>query len=266
MSRRAYDTDLSDAEWQKIAPLISAAKPGGRPRSQNMQQIVNAVFYIVKAGCTWRLLPHDLPKWQTVYYYFRRWEADGTWEKIHDYLRAEVRIRAGRKVEPSAGIADSQSVKTAGPATEVGFDGGKQIKGRKRQLVVDTLGLLLGVFVHSAGRSDQAGLKLLLQWFADFWPRLQLLWVDNSYRGAEFIKWVQQTTGLMLQPVKRPEGQKGFEVLPRRWVVERTFSWFNHYRRLSKDYEFLPTTSEMMIYVAMTPLMLRRLTRKAQVV
>ncbi len=266
MSRRAYDTDLSDAEWQKIAPLISAAKPGGRPRSQNMQQIVNAVFYIVKAGCTWRLLPHDLPKWQTVYYYFRRLEADGTWEKIHDYLRAEVRIRAGRKVEPSAGIADSQSVKTAGPATEVGFDGGKQIKGRKRQLVVDTLGLLLGVFVHSAGRSDQAGLKLLLQWFADFWPRLQLLWVDNSYRGAELIKWVQQTTGLMLQPVKRPEGQKGFEVLPRRWVVERTFSWFNHYRRLSKDYEFLPTTSEMMIYVAMTRLMLRRLTRKAQVV
>jgi putative transposase len=187
------------------------------------------------------------------------------WEKIHDYLRAEVRIRAGRKVEPSAGIADSQSVKTAGPATEVGFDGGKQIKGRKRQLVVDTLGLLLGVFVHSAGRSDQAGLKLLCSGLLISGQDCSCCGLTIA-TGAEFIKWVQQTTGLMLQPVKRPEGQKGFEVLPRRWVVERTFSWFNHYRRLSKDYEFLPTTSEMMIYVAMTRLMLRRLTRKAQVV
>lgn len=153
------------------------------------------------------------------------------------------------------------AVKTAGPATEVGFDGGKLVKGRKRHIVVDTLGLLLGVFVHSARRSDQAGFKLLLQWMADYWPRLQLLWVDSSYRGVAFIEWVQQTTGLILQPVKRPQGQKGFEVLPRRWVVERTFSWFNHYRRLSKDYEFLPTTSETMIYVAMTRLMLKRLTQ-----
>ena len=264
MSRRAYDTDLSDMEWQKIAPLIPNAKPGGRPRSQEPRQIANAVFYMVKVGGPWRLLPHDLPKWQTVYYYFRGWEQDGTWQRIHDLLRAEVRIKAGRKVEPSAGIADTQSVKTAGPATEVGFDGGKRVKGRKRHIVVDTLGLLLSVFVHSAGRSDQAGFKLLLQWFADFWPRLQLLWVDSSYRGTDFIKWVQQTTGLILQQVKRPEGQKGFEVIPRRWVVERTFSWFNHYRRLSKDYEFLPTTSETMIYVAMTRLMLRRLTRKVQ--
>jgi len=265
MSRCAYDSDLSDVEWQKISPLIPKAKPGGRPRTQEPREIANAVFYMVKVGGPWRLLPHDLPKWQTVYYYFRHWETDGTWERIHDLLRAEVRIKAGRKVEPSAGIADTQSVKTAGSAIEVGFDGGKLVKGRKRHIVVDTLGLLLGVFVHSAGRSDQAGFKLLLQWFADFWPRLQLLWVDSSYRGADFIKWVQQTTGLTLQPVKRKEGQKGFEVIPRRWLVERTFSWFNHYRRLSKDYEFLPTTSETMIYVAMTRLMLRRLTRKVQV-
>lgn len=134
-------------------------------------------------------------------------------------------------------------MKTALNGQEVGFDGGKQVKGRKRQLVVDTLGLLLGVFVHSAKRSDSAGFKLMLQWFANFWPRLQLLWVDSSYQGADFIKSVQQTTGLTLQSVKRSPGQKGFEIIPRRWVVERTFSWFNHYRRLSKDYEFLPTTS-----------------------
>lgn len=126
MNRRTYDTDLSDAQWHKIELLIPKVKPGGRPRSQNMREMVNAVFYVVKAGCTWRLLPHDLPKWQTVYYYLRRWEADGTSEKIHDYLRASVRVRAGRKLEPSAGIADTQSVKTAGPATEVGFDGGKR--------------------------------------------------------------------------------------------------------------------------------------------
>lgn len=135
-----------------------------------------------------------------------------------------------------------------------------------RQLVVDTLGLLLGVFVHSAKRSDSAGFKLMLQCFANFWPRLQLLWVDGSYQGADFIKSVQQTTGLILQPVKSPQAQKGFEVLPRRWVIERTFSWFNNYRRLSKDYKFLPTTSETIIYVTMTRLMLRRLTRKMLVV
>lgn len=125
MSRRAYDTDMNDAEWRRIEPLIPSAKPGGRPRSQDMREIANAVFYMVKVGGSWRLLPHDLPKWQTVYYYFRRGETDGTWEKIHYFLRAEVRIRAGRKVEPSAGVADTQSVKTAGAATEVGFDGGK---------------------------------------------------------------------------------------------------------------------------------------------
>ncbi len=147
MSRRAYDTDMSDAKWHKIEPLVLKVKPGERPRSQDMREMINAVFYMVKLGGPWRLIPYDLPKWQTVYYYFRRWETDGTWERIHDFLRAEVRIRAGRKVEPSAGVVDTQSVKTAGNATEVGFDGGKKILGRKRHIVVDTLGLLLGVLV-----------------------------------------------------------------------------------------------------------------------
>lgn len=209
-------------------------------------------------------MPHDFPCWQTVYYYFRRWEDDGTWERIHHSLRAEVRIREGRCVEPSAAIADTQSVKTAALAVESGYDGGKNVKGRKRHILVDTLGLLLIVFVHDAHRWDQAGFRLLLEWAQEFWLLLQLIWVDGTYQGRAFAEWVKQVCGWVLEVVKRPDGTQGFEVLPTRWVVERTFAWFNRYRRLSKDYEYLPTTSETMIYVAMIHLMVRRLTRNHQ--
>ncbi len=198
MSRNTYPSDLTDEQWQKISMLIAPAKKGGRPRTQSMREIVNAIFYVLRAGCPWRYLPHDFPVWQTVYYYFRLWEDNGTWEKIHYFLRAEVRVREGRNVEPSAAcryadlfeIADYQSVKVAGPGIETGYDGGKQVKGRKRQILVDTLGLLLAVFVHDAHRSDQAGFRLLVEWIKNYFPRLRLIWVDKGYQGRAFAEWI----------------------------------------------------------------------------
>ena len=159
--RLSYDTDLSDEQWLILEPLIPKAKTGGRPRSTNIREVVNALFYLLRAGCAWRLLPHDFPQWQTVYFYFRAWENDGTWEKLNQVLRETLREIAGRNAHPSAACVDSQSVKTGGAAQEKGFDGGKKVKGRKRTILVDTLGLLLCVVVHGAHRSDQAGMKLL---------------------------------------------------------------------------------------------------------
>lgn len=204
-------------------------------------------------------MPHDFPRWQTVYTYFRRWQADGTREALNRNLREHLRVQAGRSRHPSAACVDSQSLKTAGAAHERGFDGGKLIKGRKRTLLVDTMGLLLGVTVHSARHSDHQGMMLLGVWFARLWQCLQMIWTDRTFGGRAFTAWVKSALGWALEVVKRPEDQKGFEVLPRRWVVERTFAWFGRYRRLSKDYEYLPTTSEMMLYAAMVNLMLRRL-------
>ena len=260
MSRQSYDTDLTDAGWHLIDPFIPPAKPGGRPRKVNMREVVNGIMYLLRAGCAWRLLPHDFPKWQTVYYYFQRWQADGIWQRMHDALRTAVRTQDGRQEQPSAGVIDSQSVKTASAAQETGFDGGKRVKGRKRTILVDTMGLLLGACVHSAGRSDHAGLKLLGVFWAPLWSCLQLIWTDSTFGGKQFLEWVHQEFGWVVEVVKRPEDQKGFEVLPKRWVVERTFGWFGRYRRLSKDYEYLPTTSETMLFVAMIHVMLRRLT------
>jgi putative transposase len=257
--RQAYDTDLTDSQWALLAPLIPAALSGGRPRSVDIREVLNAIFYLLRAGCAWRLLPHDFPKWQTAYYYFRRWESDGTWQALNTALREQVREQAGRNRQPSAGCLDSQSVKTAGPAQECSFDGGKRVKGRKRTILVDTMGLLLGAVVHGAGRSDQAGLKLLGLWFAAPWSCLERIWTDSTFGGRRFSAWVQETFGWILEVVKRPPGQRGFQVLPRRWVVERTFAWFGRYRRLSKDYEYSPTTSEAMLYAAMVNIMVRRL-------
>lgn len=259
MTRLSYDTDVSDEQWGLLEPLLPSAKPGGRPRSVDLREIVNAICCVLRAGCAWRLLPHDFPKWQTVYYYLRQWEKAGVWERANAALRVQIREQAGRNAQPSAGIIDSQSVKTAGAAQEVGFDGGKRLKGRKRTILVDTMGSLLAACVHSAGRSDHAGLKLLLTWWGATWSCLKLVWTDSTFGGRAFVEWVKQSVGWVLEVVKAAEGQRGFAVLPRRWVVERTFGWFGRYRRLSKDYEYLPTTSETMLYIAMINIMLRRL-------
>lgn len=259
MTHSAYRSDLTDAQWQLLEPHIPVAKPGGRPRTLNIRAVCNAIFYLLRNGNQWRDLPHDFPKWQSVYSYFRTWSLDGTWQSLNDLFRNQVREQAGRNAQPSAGSIDSQSVKTAGAADEKGFDGGKKIKGRKRTILVDTMGLVLSVCVHSAGRSDHAGLMLLALFCAAAGSSLQCIWVDSTFGGKDFIANVKRRYGWNLEVVKRTDHQKGFVLLPKRWVVERTFAWLGHFRRLSKDYEYLPTRSEAMIYAAMVHLMLRNL-------
>jgi putative transposase len=261
--RQPYPTDLSDVEWQRIQPYLPAPKSGGRPRVHTLREILNAIFYIVRSGCTWRMLPHDLPPWKTVYHYFRLWRKDGTWERINSALRVEVRVAAGREPEPSAAVIDSQSVKKTETPGVRGYDAGKKVNGRKRHLLVDTLGLVLMVVVHAANIQDRDGARLLLEKARGRFPRLRLIWADGGYTG-KLVDWVKTLCLWVLEIVKRSDDVKGFQVLPHRWVVERTFGWLGRYRRLSKDYEGLPESSEAMIYIAMIHLMVRRLGRQPQ--
>jgi putative transposase len=223
-----------------------------------MRAVLNAMLYIVVTGCQWRLLPREYPAWQSVYTYFARWRDDGTWQRIHDTLRADVRRRAGRHKHPTAGCLDSQSVKTTQVPGVRGYDKGKNIMGRKRHVLVDTLGLLLAVVVTAASTSDAAGARLLCRQLGGASKKLRKVWVDGTYRGR-LMRWVAEQLWFRLEPVLRRDDQRGFRVLPRRWVVERTFAWLTHCRRLSKDYEVLPASSVAMIYLAMTRLMVRRL-------
>ena len=263
MARQAYPSDLTDGEWQIIEPLIPPAKPRGRRRSVDMREVLNAIFYLLRAGCAWRMLPHDFPLWYTVYHYFRRWREDGTFANINDVLRREVRVEAGRDPEPSAAIMDSQSVKTTEKGGVHGYDAAKKVNGRKRHILVDTMGLLITVVVHAASVQDRDGAKLVIEKVRHILPRLRLIWADGGYAG-QLVEWVRDLCHWVLEIVKRSDDVKGFQVLPRRWVVERTLAWLGRYRRLSKDYEYLTESSEAMIYLAMTRLMVRRLARKPQ--
>jgi len=250
---------MTDSQWEIIQQMIPPAKSGGRPRTLDMRQVIDAILYIVVGGIQWRMLPKEYPKWPSVYYYFSMWRDDGTWQRIHDTLRAQMRRKKGRHKHPTAGSLDSQSVKTGTTPDGVrGFDGGKLITGRKRHILVDTCGFLLAVLVTSAALQDRDGARLLLQNLAGFCKKLRLIWVDGGYRGP-LVDWVAEKFSFQLRLVSRPKGQKGFVLLARRWVVERTFAWLGYHRRLSKDYERLPQSSEAFIYIAMTRLMLRRL-------
>jgi putative transposase len=270
MNREAYPTDLTDAEWRHLAPHLPTPKEGGRPRRHTVRDILNAIFYVLRSGCAWRLLPHDLPPWKTVYHYFRLWRLQGLWDTLHRALHAAVRIKAGRDPQPRAAIIDSQSVKTTVVGGPRGYDGAKKVNGRKRHLLVDTQGLILHAVVHPADIADRDGARLVLDAIQDRWPRVCHLWADMGYRG-KVIEWIKTQLGWTVEVVKRPSkwGRypieveppplPAFTVLPRRWVVERTFAWLVTNRRLAKDYEKLPATSEAFIYLAMARVMVRRL-------
>lgn len=261
MKRKAYPTDLTDEQWAQLAPHMAQARGRGAPRRVDMREVMNALIYLSRTGCQWRMLPHDLPPWEIVYYYFSRWRGDGTWERLNRELRIEVRVSEGRDPEPSAAILDSQSVKTSETSGVRGFDAGKNVNGIKRHMLVDTMGLIMMVMVLRANIQDVNGARQLLQQVKGRFPRLQHIWADGCYTGT-LIGWVKDLCGWILEIVKRNDNVKGFVVLPRRWVVERTFGWLNRSRRLSKNYERLTTSSEAMVYLAMLPLMIRRLAKQ----
>ena len=258
-SPRPYPSDLTDAQWALIEPMVPV-KPGGRPAKHSRRRIVEAILYVNRTGCAWRSLPHDFPPWESVYGYFKRWNADGTTDRIHDALRDAVRDAAGRDPMASAGIVDAQSVKgadTVGRSTR-GFDAGKKVNGRKRHVVVDTIGLLVVVLVTAASLQDRDGGRLVLERARMKMPSIALVWADGGYAGR-CVQFARHWLRITLAIVKKPEGQRTFEVLPRRWVVERTLSWLVRCRRLDRDYERLPEHAEAMVKWAMIGLMTRRL-------
>jgi transposase len=266
--RRPYPTDLSDARWALIEPELAAwragraaaALPIAPPPEHGLREIVNAILYLNRAGCAWELLPHDFPPPKTVYGYYAMWEKDGTTAKIHDLLRGKVRERAGRAAEPTAAIIDAQVVKASSnvPDASQGYDAGKRTKGRKRHIATDTLGLLLALVITAASVQDTNGGKDVATGLAAAHPSVAAGWVDGGYK-KQFLEHAA-AKGISFQVVSKPGGQKGFAVLPRRWVVERTFGWLVLHRRLVRDYEALPERSATMIYWAMIDNMSRRLT------
>ena len=256
--RKPYPTDLTDEQWELLKPMLPPDKPRGRKRRVDLCEVINAILYLLRTGCSWRMLPYDFPPWQTVYGYFYRWRDSDLFLHINAALREQVRLTQGRHETPSAAIIDSQSVKTTEQGGERGDDAGKKVNGRKRHIIVDTMGLLLWVVVHGAGMQDRDGAKLVLAAITGRFGRLTLIWADSAYAG-QLVTWVYRHIRCALEIVKCNPSSQGFEVLPKRWIVERTLAWLSRCRRLSKDYERLPVTSEAFIYIAMAHLMLKRL-------
>jgi putative transposase len=273
--RRAYPSDLTDAEWEILEPFIPEVSEDATVPTISRREIVNGILYVLRSGCPWRLMPHDLPAWGTVYYYFRIWRIAGIWDTAMEALRKQLRQKQGRDEEPSAAVIDSQSIKTSavrGP--EKGYDAGKQIWGRKRHLLVDTQGNLMEVLVTAASASDLAGGKKVFERLRGRFPRLSLIWGDSHY-GGQFLEWVKEQFGWNVQPVqhlgtahdattmepkpKTKTSKRGFVLEPRRWVVERSIAWITRWRRLCRDHEGLPESSEAFIKLSATRRMLSHL-------
>lgn len=278
MNTHPYPSDLSDEEWAILAPLITPGTQAGHPQVLELRRIVDAVFYLLRTGCQWRALPHEFPPWPSVFYHYAKWRHQGTWERINTSLRERYRVASGRKPQPTAAIIDSQSARTTEAGGPRGYDGGKKVSGRKRHVLVDTEGTLLKACVHPADIHDRRGAELLLEGLKAEFPHIALIWADSAYQGLQ--SWLATTLGWALVISKHwwtglhgvwvapgqqpPEIPSGFHLLKRRWVVERTLAWFGRNRRMSRDYECLIATAEMLLYAAMARVTLRRLAEQAQ--
>ena len=256
--KKEYPTNLTDNQWQILQKIL---EPTTRKRKYSLRDIMDCILYINKTGCQWRMIPKDFPPYNLVFYYFTKWKREGVFEDIMDTLREKLRVALGREETPSIGIIDSRSVKTSQHVDkDRGIDGNKKIKGRKEQLLTDTLGLPLGIFVHEANIHDRKGAEPALEKIAHKFPRLSKILADGGYRGEELKELVHKTLGCNLEVVLRPdESPKKFNVIPLRWIVERSFAWLYNFRRIAMDYEFYSESSEAMIQIAFSKIMLNKL-------